>query len=207
MRAPSFAARRARAGARRFARDERGGLTVETVLIMPVLFWALAASFVMWDAFRAHTAALKASYTIADAISREMVPIDAAYIGGLERLFGLLTGAVDPAAIRVSVVARRTDAATGAQADALVWSATTGAAPPLAALADIAPHVPVMGPGDEVIVVETFAGWRPAFDIGLPAREIANVTVSRPRFIPRVCWIACPLDTTTPGGPGTTEGS
>lgn len=65
---------------RRFARDERGSLLAELVIILPIGVFAYFALYVYWDAFRSMNIVQKASYTISDTISREMTTFTPAYV-------------------------------------------------------------------------------------------------------------------------------
>ncbi|MEO1551632.1 MAG: TadE/TadG family type IV pilus assembly protein, partial [Pseudomonadota bacterium] len=58
---------------RRFLQDDRGTITVEFVLIFPILALWLGASFIFFDAFKTTSQAAKAAYTIADMVSRQPV--------------------------------------------------------------------------------------------------------------------------------------
>ncbi|MFN3606250.1 MAG: TadE/TadG family type IV pilus assembly protein, partial [Cypionkella sp.] len=64
---------------RRFAGDARGNMSVEAMLMLPVLVWALIAFFSFWDVYRINYLAKKATFTIADVISRERAQISAAF--------------------------------------------------------------------------------------------------------------------------------
>lgn len=50
--------------------DQRGGIVLEFAVWFPVLLLWLVASAVIYDAYRSRDAAIKASYTISDIISR-----------------------------------------------------------------------------------------------------------------------------------------
>ena len=56
---------------RDFAQDTRGTIMVETVLSLPLLIMGLAAMFEFFEIHRFQSARDKATYTIADMISRE----------------------------------------------------------------------------------------------------------------------------------------
>ena len=43
---------------RRFRADESGSLAIETVLIVPALFWAFIGLFSIFDAYKMHSLAL-----------------------------------------------------------------------------------------------------------------------------------------------------
>ncbi len=173
----------------RFARDTRGAVSVETVVMLPVLIATLMAMAVMWDAFRSRNAAAKAAATISDAISRETAPIDADYIARMDALHGFLAGARGETSLRVSVVANAL-AADGTEGELqLRWSAVSDASmSPVRDVADIAGHIPAIAIGDQIIVVESRTDWTPVAQDLIAPQSFEEVTVSRPRFIPQVLW-------------------
>lgn len=207
------ALRRALAAARR----ERGALSVETVIIMPVLLWVLGAMYVFWDGYRAASVATKATYTVSDLLSRRTDPIDQVFVNGTRTLFASLASGGRPVpvpgddtAIRVSVVTNKVVdvdgllddvlAAAGGIIDAdapsteltLAWSTASGVLDPLVDVESVRAAIPDVSPGDQVIVVETEVAWEPLFaGVGLPGRRFRHVAVTRPRFVPRLCWLAC----------------
>ena len=184
-----------------FARGDGAGLTVETVIVFPFLLWALAAIHVFWDAYRADTASLKATYTVADLISRGTSTLDQAYLDGMRGMLDALAGGGraggagrdGPAALRVSVVRNPTEAEEPDE-DALwlEWSHVSGQnVAEVADIAEIRAHVPTLAEGDRAVVLETLVPWSPLIELGLPARRFQNVAVTRPRFGGRVCWESC----------------
>jgi Flp pilus assembly protein TadG len=65
--------------AKHFLRDSRAAVALETVLILPILIWAFVASFVFFDAYRVYSTSVKATYMVADMLSRqtnEVIPHD-----------------------------------------------------------------------------------------------------------------------------------
>ena len=54
-----------------YLRDERGTVTMEYVLWLPILLAWLILSTVLYDAYKSRDDAAKAAYTVADIISRE----------------------------------------------------------------------------------------------------------------------------------------
>ena len=81
---------------RDFARDIRGSLTVEAVVMFPMLFWAMLSMLVFFDAYRQNSLNVKAAFTIGDMISREVDPINAAYLDGAVLLFDELARTATP---------------------------------------------------------------------------------------------------------------
>lgn len=182
------ASTRAPGALRRFARAEEGAVSVETVVMAPVLLATLLTMAVFWDGFRAKNAALKAATTISDAISRETAPIDADYIERMDALYGFLAGARGDTSLRVSVVANALDDGGDEELE-LRWSAVAGDGMAEARSAgEIAHHVPEMAVGDQIILVESETDWTPPFDTTFAARTFTEVTVSRARFVPQVLW-------------------
>lgn len=55
----------------RFGRDEEGTITIEFVVIFPVLFSLLILSFEVFDAFKSYSRASKATYAVSDIVSRQ----------------------------------------------------------------------------------------------------------------------------------------
>lgn len=172
---------------RRLRDAEDGGLSVEAVLIFPLLFWAFGGLFVFWDAYKTQNDNLKAAFTVADMISREVVAIDAEYIEGAQSVYQFLTRSIETTDIRVSVVSMGLDANDEPVLE-LEWSHGTGTLighTDPKALEDVVPTIAV---GDEMIVVETRMPWEPMFAAGLMARDMTEVVVAKPRYVPQVLW-------------------
>ncbi len=174
---------------RRFARSQDGAVSVETVIMIPVLIGALLGMTAVWDGFRHRNASLKAAVTVSDAISRETSPIDRAYIDRMDALFAFLAGARGDAALRVSVIANTLTEDGEDEELELRWSASSDAE--LRAVSDVAEleeHVPAMAVGDQIIVVESWLDWTPPATSRVVGRTFREVTVSRARFVPQVLW-------------------
>src|SRR6056297_933021 len=54
----------------RFRDGVQGTITVEAVVIVPILFWALQATFEIFEMYRYKSVREKATYTVTDMISR-----------------------------------------------------------------------------------------------------------------------------------------
>jgi len=170
---------------RRFSADETGSTPVEGVLSVVVLAWWLAVSFQFTEAFRTRATNVKASYTIADAISRERAPVNDAYIDGLKKLFDYITQSKYDSWIRVSSIY------WDAQQNQfrVDWSHATGTIPAQtdASIAKEADRIPAMPVGDTALVVETAMRFDPIFGIGIGSGWHNNFVVTRPRGF-RVVW-------------------
>ena len=69
-----------------FKGREDGSIAVETVIMLPLMFWAYLAMYSTFDTFRMYNLNQTAAYTVGDAISRETQAIDADYLRGMQQL-------------------------------------------------------------------------------------------------------------------------
>jgi Flp pilus assembly protein TadG len=174
---------------RRFRQSETGSFTTEAVIIFPLLVWSYTAMFVFWDAFKTQNVNLKASYTIADMISREQQQINQAYLDGALSIYAFLSSTTENHRVRVSVVKNTVDP-MGNESLTLEWSQVSGKN--VLAYTDInqvSNIIPLMAGNDTVIVVTTFSDWSPLFNVvGMAPMTLTETTVTAPRFIPGIEW-------------------
>ncbi|MCB1365095.1 MAG: pilus assembly protein [Rhodobacteraceae bacterium] len=170
----------------RFARDTRGSVSVEFVLIMPFLFWAFMATYVFFDGYRQSSVNLKAAYTISDLISRETAGVDEDYISSMYQLLRVMTRTDSGLRMRISVL-RFDEEDDRFYVD---WSAVRGFTEELtnATVADMKAKLPVMPDEERVILVQTENDFEPIFDVGINTVPLENFVFSRPRFAPQVAW-------------------
>lgn len=166
---------------KQLAGDEAGSISIEFVLILPLLLWWYAGSFAFFDAFRDSNSHGKAAYTIGDVLSRQS-EIDNGYIDGLESLFKYMTGSDAGVWLRVSSVKF-----TQGIGYTIEWSYATDGNTALTtdmlyAFKWDEHYLPLMGSGETVILSESYVPFVPAFNIGLTARTMSNAVVTRPRF-------------------------
>jgi hypothetical protein len=177
---------------RAFLARETASVSVETVIMFPLLLWAYAAMFIYWDAYKAQNLNLKATYTIADMLSREDGSrlIDPDYIEGMNSVYSYLTRRRGGTDVRVSVVdfvPVPGDPAAPAEMS-LRWSYATGDHEAHIDLAQIRDDLPQLPVGSELIVVETRMTWTPPFKpllepIGLDTRDMVDQVFTAPRFV------------------------
>lgn len=168
---------------------EDGGVTLETVLILPLLLFAYIGTFVFFHAFRADATNVKTTYAVADILSRETTePVTPAYLDRLFELQGTLSATWHPRTLRVTTL--RFDAAEDRYR--LVWSQARGGLPGLteADLSDMRnAHLPTMTDGEVGILVETTRDYTPPLaGSGIRPFRIQDVMIVRPRFAPTLCW-------------------
>ena len=170
-----------------FRKDTGGNMSVEFVLMMPMLFLTFMCTYVFFDGYRQSTVNLKAAYTISDLISRETNPVTDEYIDSMHNLLQMMTRDGSATRLRVSVV--KWD--TGDDKYYLDWSEArgTGMAPMTNNdLLLIEDKLPLMPDNERVIVVETTNTFVPLYGIGMKNIELENFVFTRPRFAPQVIF-------------------
>lgn len=182
---------------RRFARDERGFILAETVVMLPVLLWAYLGLYVYFDAFSAKNTAIRGTYTIADLISRQTQTQTPTTIEGMNKIFDFITNA---AGRKATTHIRVTDVYYDYVLNRyrVNWSAATRGNETLNddTIGAYASQLPMPMLGDTELAVETWETYTPAFTVGPMATEFHNFVVVRPRMSPDVTYDP------NPGGAG-----
>lgn len=170
----------------RFSRDEGGSVSVEFVLMFPVLFWVIMACYTYFDGYRQSAANLKAAFTISDLISRETAGINETYIDSMQRLLNLMTRSQSATKVRISVI-RWDEEDDRYYVD---WSRVRGYKVELtnATIGDMAERLPTMPDEERVILIETSNTYVPPFKVGINEMEMDNFVFTRPRFTNQVAW-------------------
>ena len=189
---------------KRFKRDEDGTVTVEFVLLFPLLALWLGASFIFFDAFKTTSQAAKAAYTIADIVSRQPV-IPNGYIDELYTLQeNLLPRSPNGKWLRVTSIQYIEDPDLDGDGlpDATYHQVLWSEAKPLITdtngntnkmeTADIPTEIlPTMSANDTIVLIENFV---PYTSIPIPLLSELNFTglewrnriVNRPRFSSKI---------------------
>jgi len=171
----------------RFRRASDGGVTVEAALVMPMLVAILVSTFVFHDLFSFRNVRQKATFTVADMISRETDPVSATYLDTALTLFNTITFGETNNTLRVSLVSFEAD--TGRYG--IDWSEVRGSALAPLTDADVAlahDTLPTMTDEERLILVESTATYRPPFNVGIGETEIVSRAFLRPRFAPQVLY-------------------
>ncbi len=171
---------------RKTLRDERGSFSVEAILMFPMLVWAFMAMYVFFEGLRESNINLKATYTVADVLSRETDEINMLYLNNMNTIYTWLARTDDAPQMRVSVVIWDDTA----QEHQLYWSRGVSGKEDLTQElipTNVTPHVPIMADQASAIIVETWVDYTPIMDIpimpiGLRETEIYNIVVTAPRF-------------------------
>lgn len=169
---------------RKFWSDENGASALEAVIITPTLIWLYVGSFVFFDAFRIYNSSVKATYAVADLLSRQTNTVFAYDIEGYGRVFEHLVRNNGDVRIRATqiIYTAETDSLT------VDWSyATNGEARLFTAnLVDMEGLLPIMADAERLLLVESFVPYRAAFDVGIDLITFRNFTFTRPRFAGQV---------------------
>jgi hypothetical protein len=166
-----------------FLRDERGNMSIETVIVIPLLMFALIGGLTYWNAFNANSRTAKVAYTIGDIMSRHTAvdDTDMTYLFDLQNK--MLPGNVVQRQLRISSICFEDGQYT------VLWSYTRSGADILALPVLTEAEIPIeimpsMAPQDSVILVELRGSWTPQFlNYGLSGATWNNALVTRPRFV------------------------
>ena len=171
---------------KRFRKDEEGSIAVETVLIIPALFWTYLAMFSIFDTYREYSVNQKASYVIADMISRETTPIDDAYVDGTRSMLRYITAAPSDSDVSIRVSSIKYDEETDTYS--IHWSERRGWVSDLTdgKVAKMADKLPIIADNTYITLVETWVKYDPPFDTGLEERIVENFVFTKPRYAPNV---------------------
>ena len=182
---------------RRFCGERDGSVMVETVICLPLLIWGLVATYEFFEVHRYRSAREKATYTIADMLSRETSSINQVYIDNTLTLFDSISNDDGINQIRVSVLIFDEGPDPNAPGDDVYtvrWSEVRGTGEMVAlASSDVTSAsqttLPTMTDGEELILVESESDYVPTFKVGLgTAVPIATRIFTKIRFAAQLCW-------------------
>ena len=171
-----------------FFRNESGTQSVEAVFAFPLVALAIIMTLTFWDGFHTKTVSQRATYTVADMLSREKQAIDADYLTAMHELYDFVAKENGGTALRVSVVQFFVDPTTADETLSLVWSEGVGGPSGHADIKNLRDRIPLMASGDQLIVVESFHNWTPIFNVGIDPLQFVDVAITRPRFAPNLVW-------------------
>ena len=179
---------------RKLRDEETGSLSVETLLMAPLLGFLMVGMFVYFQIFRQDSLLAKSSYTVTDVMSREVDPVNQAYVDNMYNLLKSVSNVQSVITMRVGLV--KYDLATDTMV--LRWQAVpTGSAVTAFSQADIdamRSKIPDMDDADSVIIVETNMPYTPPFLGGsmfvgqVPDIRYHNVIIMRSRFVSELCY-------------------
>lgn len=172
---------------KRFGREEDGILTIEAIMVFPLLIWSIWATYTYFDGYRQSARNLKASYAVADVISREKTTIDETYI---DTLYGVLQHMVSD---RSEMSMRMTFVTYDLPSDThdVCWSFVRGDAFEEwtnGTISAIKGKLPVMPDYGKMIIVETENLYRRPYKLGFGRNEfpMSNFVFTHPRVFDNV---------------------
>ncbi len=165
-----------------FAEDEDATITMEFVIVTPLMVLWWIGSMVFFDAFEARSGAARTAYTIADLISRQTDTTNA-YIDSLLTLQNRMRPSEPVGTVRVSELYRN---ASGNLS--VVWSyATSGPGDALLVSDAVLSQIPLVANGSYIMLIDTTIPYIPLSDIiGIPAQTWVNHIFINPRFIDQI---------------------
>lgn len=172
----------------RFGKRTSGSITVETMLIFPLIAWGLMASLTFTDGFRHQSKLQKSVFTVGDLVSRSSgTVINADYIAGIYTLMRRMNDTPAPLSMRISLIGWDDDA----EELRVVWSngnhsGGRGRLDDAHLNAAYAAHVPMITQGETLLLTEGWIEYAPLFRVGLRARTVTEVALTRPRFAPGI---------------------
>jgi Flp pilus assembly protein TadG len=173
-----------------FRKDTSGIMTVEMVITLPFLFWMITTSFELFEVHRYKSARVKATYTVADMLSREMLPVNDAYMDTAKSVYDSMARDDGINQLRMTVVVYESSTDTYA----VRWSETRGTGPMAvmtdAMVANAHAELPILQGGEELIIVESHSVYEPFFKYpGLNNSYSVNSRVfTGIRFASQLCW-------------------
>ncbi len=171
---------------RQFRRDETGSVTVEMIIVLPLLVWCFMGMYVFFDAYRTQTINVKSAYTIGDQLSRETGYITPEYMDALFTLHDFLVHTPEINRIRVTAYEYERDD----DSYRVIWSQGRGTAGRVtnARILDVKDSLPVMPDEEIAILTETWVDFVPDSFVGLAPYTNYEAVVNRPRFASQLCW-------------------
>lgn len=185
----------------KFKADEDGTMSIELVLVVPLLVWALLSTFVYFDVFRVEANSNRASLTLAEMFSRETTPITSEFLNSAREVLRTLTFEESSPDYRVTVYRYRPSDDSYLR----VWSRHRGLDQTLRnedlALLQAENKLPKMNSIDHAILIETRIEYDAPFSIGLSPFTgtslddvtFTTFTVIRPRAS-KLCFDSSPGD-------------
>ncbi len=167
---------------RRFSKDDEGSVAIEAILMFPLLMWAIVGTFVYYEGFRAKATSVKASYTVADMLSRELQCITEDYLDATQRMLNFLSSSHHQSNLRVTVAGFDADSNKYTKLWSEVrgpsgWSPHSGSS-----LNGESDRIPLLPPDDQLIIVETESLYEPLFKVAnFGPTKLNNFVVVRPR--------------------------
>jgi len=169
-----------RTSLRRFLSDENGSMSVELVLVTPILVWVFLSCIVYFDVYRVETNSVRATITMAELFSREET-VNSNFIENAHSVLEEVTFEESSPDYRITVFAFLEFDETDPTDDVyrVVWSDHRGMDGPLddadLIALDNAGRLPAMGDFAQNIFIETRTEYDAPFNIGIGPFTIVDL--------------------------------
>ena len=174
----------------RFARDTAGSVIIEGLYMILLLIFFILAMLVYTDVFTARNTSVKATYTVADLLSRwnsSTLAVDKDYLDGMNELYAYMAK-VDTTDTELRITSAYYNKDT--KKYVVDWSYKTHNGTKLTSAMlnepDYTSRLPNLVAGEYVIILESEALYSPPFRVGIPDMTFEEFVVTRPRFVPRL---------------------
>jgi Flp pilus assembly protein TadG len=173
---------------RRFAREERGAILLETVIMLPLLIWALFAMAAYWDIYRTINRQQKAAYAVADVVARQRT-ITPAYVDAMDDVVNYMLDDGQTVKLRLTSVGWD---GTGHKFT-VKWSRSPGGALPALTTTTLQALAVKIPASSTIMLLETQLEYEPNINVpltdavGVTAQTLKQFIVTRPRFSDKVC--------------------
>ncbi len=167
-----------------FKRNERGVITLEVIILMPLMILWIVGSNSFFDAFKTYLRASKATYTAVDLISRQ-VEVGPTFIGNVGTIFESIVDADgESSSIVISSIRMWGDALE------IEWSRNgNGSAGMIDATQIPLAYIPNLSNGETIVLIQTSVPFVPIHSWGnLTAKTFSNIVAVTPRFDVRVAY-------------------
>lgn len=168
---------------RRFRRSQSGATTIEFMIVMPLIAFWFAGTFTFFLGYSEWTRSVKATYTIADILSRQM-EVDDDFIENMNTLYASMMGQrANDVWVRVSSIEKTSRGLK------LQWSDASGHHFSLTENAEIPQEVipETLVNGETVVLVESHAPFLPfQANVGISATTLTKKIAISPRFNSKV---------------------
>jgi len=166
--------------------DERGTLTMEFLLWLPLLAFWLVASVAFFQAYKSRNDASNTAHALSDIVSRQVEITDAFF----PQLYALQARLLPraPAGTRLRISSIEYQAKD--ESYHVLWSRAEGGGEPLPATVVEASMLPAMADRDTVLLTELEVPFFPFTDwAGIGSRTWSFALVARPRFASKVALL------------------
>jgi Flp pilus assembly protein TadG len=161
-----------------FKRNERGVITLEMIIMMPLMVLWIVGSNSFFDAFKTYLRASKATYTAVDLISRQST-VGPTYVANVGTIFESIVDAAGASSeVIISSIRMWNDALQ------IEWSQNANGNPGMTNANQIPlAYIPNLQNGEAIVLIQSSVPFIPIHSWGnLTAKTFTNTVAVTPRF-------------------------